>query len=50
MYRDGPFLATGARDKKIILWDAGAGVAIYTFVSRAREMVCVSCVGVTCGS
>eukprot|EP00037_Helgoeca_nana_P008377 m.74480 g.74480 ORF g.74480 m.74480 type:complete len:411 (-) comp18898_c0_seq1:112-1344(-) len=34
MYRDGPFLATGARDKKIILWDAGAGVAIYTFAGH----------------
>jgi WD40 repeat protein len=32
-FRNGPFVASGGRDKKVILWDGGSGVAIHTFVS-----------------
>lgn len=39
MFSEGPFLATGSRDKKIILWDAGSGVAIHTFVSVGMKHV-----------
>ena len=40
MFREGPFLASGGRDKRIILWDAGTGVAIHTFVSAVFCSAC----------
>ena len=34
----GPFLASGARDKTIILWDVAVGVALHILVSHEMKL------------
>lgn len=38
---EGPFLASGSRDKMIRVWDVGAGVCLFTLVGHDNWVRCI---------